>query len=192
MASLRYTRRAMHSFEFTPIRRKDFPLLSSWLCTPHVARWWDDDPSLEAIEIGYGGCVDGTEPAAAFIAHCKGAAVGLIQRYRLGAYPQYMDEMHLILDVPPNLTSIDYLIGPVSALGKGIGTAMIVAFVARIWEDDPATPAIIVPVQANNRASWRALERAAFERIAEGELTPDNPSDSRRHYIYQLARARPA
>jgi aminoglycoside 6'-N-acetyltransferase len=179
----------MRSFEFTPIRRKDFPLLSCWLRTPHVARWWNDDPSPGAIEHDYGGCVDGTEPAEVFIAHCDGAAVGMIQRYRFGAYPQYANDMAHIVDVAADMTSIDYLVGPSHALGKGIGSAMIAAFVARTWADDPATPAIIVPVQADNRASWRALERAGFARIAEGELEPDNPVDSRWHYIYRLARA---
>jgi aminoglycoside 6'-N-acetyltransferase len=41
-----------------------------------------------------------------------------------------------------------------------------------------------VPVSVANRASWRALERAGFHRAATGELTPDNPSDGRDHYIY--------
>jgi aminoglycoside 6'-N-acetyltransferase len=61
---------------------------------------------------------------------------------------------------------------------------MIAAFVERTWADDSATPAIVVPVHVDNRASWHALERAAFARIAEGELEPDNPRDSRSHYIY--------
>jgi aminoglycoside 6'-N-acetyltransferase len=178
----------MRSFEFSPIVRADFALLSSWLSTPQVARWWDDDPSLDAIEIDYGGCVDGTEPCDLFIARCAGAPVGLIQRYRFGAYPRYLEEVAPILHVPADFTGIDYLIGPADALGKGIGTAMIAAFVARTLDDDPATPGIIVPVQADNRASWRALERVGFVRIAEGELQPDNPIDSRSHYIYQLAR----
>jgi aminoglycoside 6'-N-acetyltransferase len=182
----------MHSFEFTPISRNDFPLLSRWLSTPHVARWWDDDPSIEAIEDDYGGCVDGTEPCEVFIAHFEGDAVGLIQRYRFGAYPQYADELAHIVHVSADTTAIDYLIGPADALGKGIGTAMIAAFIAHIWEHDPFTPAIIVPVHVNNRASWGALERADFIRIAEGELTPDNPADSRSHYLYQLARSGPA
>jgi aminoglycoside 6'-N-acetyltransferase len=178
----------MLQFEFTPIRRADFPLLCRWLSSPHVARWWDDDPSLDAIENDYGGCVDGTEPCEVFIASCEGAAVGLVQRYRLGAYPEYVAEMAAIVDVNADATAIDYLVGPARSLGQGIGTAMIAAFVARTWKDDPATPAVIVPVHVDNRASWRALERAGFTRIAEGELKPDNPIDSRSHYIYERCR----
>lgn len=181
-------RRAMYCLEFTPLRRSDFPLLSDWLATPHVARWWDDDPSPDAIENDYGGCVEGTEPAEVFIVRCDGAAVGLIQRYRIGAYPQYLGEIAAVVDIPADAASIDYLVGPPDALGKGLGTAMIAAFVARTWQDYPATPSIVVPVHADNRASWRALERAGFVRIAEGALAPDNPIDSRAHYIYQRAR----
>ena len=47
---------------------------------------------------------------------------------------------------------------------------------------------MIVPVHAGNRASWRALERAGFTRVAAGELRPDNPRDSRDHYVYGLNR----
>lgn len=178
----------MYSFEFKLLRRDDYALVSSWLTTPHVQRWWNHDPSFAAIEEDYGGCVDGTEPAEAFIAHYGGAPAGLIQRYRVGAYPQYMDELGRILHVPANATSIDYLVGPTDVLGKGIGTAMIAAFVARTWMEYADTPAIVVPIQASNRASWRSLERVGFRRVAEGEMEPDNPIDSRAHYIYQLDR----
>ena len=176
------------SFVFTPISRNDFALLSQWLSRPHVRRWWNDDPSLAAIEADYGGCVDGSEPAEVFIAHCGAIPVGLIQRFRFGAYPQYIGDLAHILPVPADASSIDYLVGPEHAVGKGIGTAMIAAFVARLWDDDPATPAIIVPVQADNRASWRALERAGFTRIASGDLEPDNPIDRAEHYIYRAGK----
>jgi aminoglycoside 6'-N-acetyltransferase len=189
LAVKKTARRPMSSFEFTPIARADFALLSRWLSTPHVARWWNDDHSLEAVEDNYGGCVDGAEPCQVFIAHSNGVPVGLIQRYRLSAYPQYMHEVAHILHIPGDASSIDYLIGPADALEKGIGTEMIVAFVAHAWDSDPDMPAIIVPVQADNRASWRALERAGFARIAAGELEPDNPIDNRLHYIYQLTRS---
>ncbi len=54
--------------------------------TAHVTRWWNDGPSLAAIEADYGGVVDGTEPAAAFIAYRDAVPIGLIQRYRVDAY----------------------------------------------------------------------------------------------------------
>jgi hypothetical protein len=43
-------------------------------------------------------------------------------------------------------------------------------------------------VAAGNGASWRALERAGFHRVAEGELTPDNAADPPDHVVYRLTR----
>jgi aminoglycoside 6'-N-acetyltransferase len=47
---------------------------------------------------------------------------------------------------------------------------------------------VIVPVHADNIASWRTLEKAGLTRVAHGELDPDNPIDDRRHYIYRVDR----
>ncbi len=47
---------------------------------------------------------------------------------------------------------------------------------------------MLVPVAAGNVASWRALERAGFVRVAEGPLTPDNPVDPTDHVLYLLRR----
>ncbi len=44
-------------------------------------------------------------------------------------------------------------------------------------------------VHAENRASWRVLERAGFRRVVAGYMTPDNPIDTAHHFIYRLDRA---
>jgi aminoglycoside 6'-N-acetyltransferase len=178
----------MEAIEFHPIRRADFSLLSDWLSTPHVARWWDDDPSPQAIEADYGPVIDGVEPAEVFIAVHGGAAVGLIQRYRFDAYPHYCDELAHILTVPSNAMSIDYFVGPAELLEQGWGTRMIADFVAATWADCRTAACIIVPANAANRGSWRALERAGFRRVGSGDLAPDNPIDNPLHFVYQVDR----
>ena len=155
---------------------------------PHVARWWADDPSALAIEADYGGCVDGTERAQVFIARRGARPVGLIQRYRLEAYPQYIEELAALLEMPAAAYSIDYFLGPADVLGQGLGSRMICAFTARLWRDDPGASCVIVPTNALNRASWRSLERAGFVRVASGDLTPDNPIDDPAHFIYRIDR----
>jgi aminoglycoside 6'-N-acetyltransferase len=68
---------------------------------------------------------------------------------------------------------------------------MIAMFVEQSWPLCPHADDVIVPVSAANRASWRALERAGFRRIAEGHLKADNPCDSRDHYHLSRAAAAP-
>ena len=173
---------------FHSLSRANFGLLGEWLVTPHVARWWANDPSADAIEADYGGCVDGTEPCEVFIVRREARPVGLIQRFRLDTYPQYLNELTALVAVPERAYSTDYLLGPADVLGQGLGTRMIRAFTDKLWQDDPGASCVIVPTNALNRTSWRSLERAGFVRVASGDLTPDNPIDDPAHFIYRIDR----
>ena len=173
----------MTHWTFRPITRADFPLMAGWLQQPHVARWWADDPSPETLETDYGGTVDGTEPSEVFIALHDGAAAGLVQRYRLAAYPEYVRALGRLLPLPEEAWSMDYL---VDAAFVGQGSAMLRAFVAALWRDRPEATCLLVPVHQGNRASCRALEKCGFECVMAGELEPDNPTDSKDHFVYRL------
>ncbi|MBA2673321.1 GNAT family N-acetyltransferase [Ramlibacter sp.] len=178
----------MSAFDFRPIARGDFAQLAHWLRQPHVARWWADDPSPQALEADYGGVIDGTEPCDVFIALLGGRPFGLAQRLRWDAYPDYLAELQRLMPAPPGAYSIDYLVGEIADTGRGLGSAMVGGFVQRLWSDKPDAAAVIVPVHAHNAASWRVLERNGFRRLASGELDPDNPADTRDHHIYGIER----
>jgi aminoglycoside 6'-N-acetyltransferase len=173
---------------FRPLSREDFPLLSAWLARPHVARWWADDPSPAGVEDTHGGVVDRTEPAEVFVAWHDGRPVGLAQRYRIEAYPDSLAELEAVLPVPAHAASIDYLIGEPDALGHGLGAEMVRQFTETIWREYPDVPAVVVPVHAENPASWRALERAGYRHVTSGSLEPDNPADTRDHVVYRIDR----
>jgi aminoglycoside 6'-N-acetyltransferase len=177
------------SIAFRPLQRQDYPLLARWLAEPLVARWWNHETSPEAIERDFGACVDGREATEVVLATVADRPFGLIQRYPIQAYPEYLEELTAVCAVPPHALSIDYLIGEPGARGRGLGAEMIAAFVSDSWARYPDARDVIVPVSALNRASWRTLEHAGFERIAEGELEPDNPADPRDHVIYRLRRS---
>ena len=178
----------MSSYSFRPLGRNDFPALRGWLSQAHVARWWADDASAEGVEADYGGVIDGTEPAEVFIAHRDGSGIGLAQRLRLADYPHYLRDIEAIVPVPAQSWSIDFLVGDPAHTGLGWGTEMIAAFTTRLWSDYAPARSIVVPVHGSNRASWRALERAGYARIAAGLMEPDNPADHRNHFVYRVDR----
>ena len=66
---------------------------------------------------------------------------------------------------------------------------MIRTALASTWRDYADAPCVVVPVCMANIASWKALERAGFRRVAEGLLAPDNPIDPWDHYVYRIDRA---
>lgn len=173
---------------FRPLQRSDFPLLADWLAEPLVARWWNHETSAQAVERDFGPSVDRIDISETFLCCLDDRPFGLIQRYPIAAYPEYVEELSAVCAVPPGALSVDYLIGEPDLRGQGMGALMIATFVAESWASYPDANQVIVPVARGNRASWRALERAGFGRIAEGELEPDNPSDPRDHYVYQRER----
>jgi len=166
----------------------DFPLLISWLEQPHVARWWNHETSIEAVRRDFGPATRGEEPSEEFLAHLDGTPIGLMQRCRLADYPEYLEEVATLIEVPPGAMTIDYLIGEPQLVGRGLGPQLIRSAVQAIWDEHAGAPCVLVPVSAANRASWRALEKAGLLRVAEGELEPDNPIDDRAHYLYRIDR----
>ena len=173
---------------FRPLERADLPLLGRWLAEPLVARWWAHDSSPEAVEADFGPVLDGADPTEVHLACAGDRPFGLCQRYTFADNPQYLDELAPVYPVPPEALSIDYLIGEPAMRGRGAGAAMIAAFVAEGWLRHPAARDVVVPVSAGNVASWRALERAGFTRVAAGPLTPDNPIDPPDHVVYRIGR----
>lgn len=166
----------------------DFPLLRHWLLQPHVARWWNHETSVEAVERDFGPVARGEEPSEDLLVFEDGEPVGLVQRSRYGDYPEYLDELTPVLAVDRESVSVDYLVGDPDRCGHGLGPRIISAVIAATWAEYPAAPSVVVPVAAANRASWRALEKAGLTRVAEGELEPDNPVDDRDHVVYRIDR----
>jgi aminoglycoside 6'-N-acetyltransferase len=173
---------------FRRVTCDDFGLLARWLAEPRVARWWHHEFSPEAIERDFGPTGDGDEPAEDHLALLDGRPIGVVQYCLLADYPEYLAELEPILAVPDGAASIDYLLGDAGLVGRGMGTAMIRAFVERIWESEHGVACIIVPVNSANPASWRALRSAGFRLVARGDLEPDNPIDDPQHEILQIDR----
>jgi len=174
--------------ELRPLSRADLPLVSRWLAEPLVARWWADDPAPEAVEAEYGPTVDGTDPTRVYLGLSDGEPFGLIQVWRFADEPDSYAELSRVCHVPPGALGIDYLIGEPDARGRGLGTAMIAAAVARGFADHPDADDVLVAVALGNEASWRALRRAGAVWYAEGEMAPDNPADPPDHVVHRFRR----
>lgn len=175
-------------FTFRRLTRDDFRLLAEWLAEPHVHEWWDHEHTPEAVDRDFGPTADGEEPADDYIALLDGSPIGVVQYCHFVDYPDYLAEMADVYPVGVGAVSIDYLVGDPSRIGHGVGTAMIEAFVARIWTTDPVATHVVVPVNSANVGSWRALLRAGFQLVARGEFEPDSPRHHPMHEVLRIDR----
>lgn len=171
-----------------PLIAGDLPMLAEWLREPQVARWWNHETTLEAVERDFGASTRGEEPGEDLLVLLDGRPIGLLQRSAICDYPQDLTKFSAVIEVPVGAVELDYLIADPALRGRGLGSRMIAAAVEDTWNSYSDAPAVLVAVVAANVASWRALEKAGLKRVAEGPMSPDNPIDDALHYIYRVDR----
>jgi aminoglycoside 6'-N-acetyltransferase len=186
------------SVNLRPMARGDFPTLAAWLRAPHVEAWFPwlhgESAASEAVEAEYGPCIDGDDPTELFVIETDGEPVGFIQRYRIGANPEWAaalsvaGESGAVVDDPGAAVGFDYAIGVLEATGRGVGSEAIRQLLDDTFSRYPDVDRVIVAMQQANRASWRALEGVGFERQWAGLLDSPDPSDAGPSYIYVLNR----
>lgn len=163
-----HTNDATVDVTFCRLTDDDLPMLHRWMNEPTVVRWWEgDDVSWEGIVRDYGSAND--EPTEHWIAVVDGAPIGWVQCY---AWADYADEeeatAHFSAGVDRSAVGIDYLVADPAQRRRGLGAAMIGAFVRDIVFPSYArcTQVSAGPFIANE-ASWRALARAGFRPLAD-------------------------
>lgn len=171
-----------------PLAAPDLPMLGRWLAEPGVLRWWQHDPAPAAVERHFGASVRGEEPGEDLIVSLEGRPVGLLQRSVIADYPEDLAEFAALTEVPPGAVELDYMLADPADRGHGLGTRLIASAVADVWDTYPSAAAVLVSVVAANVASWRVLEKAGLMRVAEGDMTPENPEDDPLHYVYRIDR----
>ena len=153
---------------FRPLAWDDLPMLCEWIARPHVAEWWGAPPSLAESREEFGPLIAEAVPHRAYIAQHEGAPLGFIQSY---VPAECHDEGWWLEENDPGVRGIDQFLADGRSLGQGLGTAMVRAFVDRLFEDLNVTRVQTDPSPENARAI-RCYEKAGF-RVAREVVTPD-------------------
>ena len=144
-------------------------MLHEWLCRPHVVAWWEPAVTLEEVRTDYLPRLAGPEvlpldaPAGVtqYLACEDGIPFGLAQAYRVVAHQAegwWPDE------TDPCALGIDQFIGDPDRIGRGLGTSMLRAFLAFLFEDPRVTKVQTDPAPTNARAI-AAYRKAGFRDV---------------------------
>jgi RimJ/RimL family protein N-acetyltransferase len=153
---------------FRALTHADLPLLHEWLARPHVSEWWGAPRSLAEVEEHYGPPIRGEVPQRCYLALVGGTPIGFIQSYVPAGWHDggwWLDEHD------PGVRGIDQFLADGARLDRGVGTAMVRAFVARLFDDPAVTRVQTDPTPANGRAI-RCYLKAGFRAVGEID-TPD-------------------
>jgi aminoglycoside 6'-N-acetyltransferase len=147
---------------FRPVTEADLPRLRAWMARPHWRRWWGDpDTEVGYVEDMLAGR-DGTRP---FLIERDGVPVGYIQAWSVAEarVEPWLTEAPWLTWLQEDAIGVDISIADAERLSRGLGSAVLRAFVARLRADGHRT-IIIDPDPMNSRAI-RAYERAGFRPI---------------------------
>jgi RimJ/RimL family protein N-acetyltransferase/N-acetylglutamate synthase-like GNAT family acetyltransferase len=168
------------TLSFRPLAEDDLPMLHEWVRRPHVAEWWSEPGTLEEIEADYLPTLDGSSSTRAFIASLDGEPIGFIQVYVVqGSGDGWWED-----ETDAGARGIDQFLADPGRLNQGLGTAMIKAFVERLFED-PGVSKVQTDPSPDNARAIGCYRKVGFEDVGE-VMTPDGPALL---MLYQRARA---
>jgi len=141
-----------------PMTDEDLPAVEAWLRLPHVARWWTPDTTAEEEIAKYRQRISAQGPPATtmLMVTWDGACIGWCQWYRWQDYPAEA----AATGAHEGELGIDYAIGDLAWVGRGVGTRLIAALVAEARREHPGA-GIVAAAGAANAASRRVPEKMA-------------------------------
>jgi hypothetical protein len=95
---------------------EEIPLLVAWIEAPHVFEWWREPVGIEDVTKEYADALAGLAETHVYVIEVDGVAVGMVQNYPHSDDPEWDDDVGI-----PRAAGIDYLIGDVHWLRRGIG-----------------------------------------------------------------------
>jgi len=152
---------------FRPLERADLPMLHGWLARPHWTEWWGPAPTLAEVEAEYGPLITDPTKVQPHIALLGGEPFGYIQSYvALDSGDGWWED-----ETDPGVRGIDQSIAEAAQLNRGLGTAMVKAFVSMLFTD-PGVSHIQTDPDPRNARAIRCYEKAGFRAVGEVQ-TPD-------------------
>jgi RimJ/RimL family protein N-acetyltransferase len=158
---------------FKALDEGDLPLMHRWMHVPYVLRWWKEPLTEEEVTAKYQPRIAGREPTRCFFIIYRSEAVGYIQSYRMGDYPDYCRA----IDVEEDAAGVDLFIGEPEYLYQGLGPLALRKFLQEVVFGEMGAPCCWIGPQEDNRAAIRAYEKAGFHWVktvhVPGEDAPE-------------------
>lgn len=164
-----------HAISFRRLTEDDLDLMHRWLNTPHVMRWYSPGGrTREQVEQEYLPYIRGEKPTQPYVILHGDTPIGYIQTYRVNDWPDYARH----IGVDDDTAGVDLFIGEPELIGRGLGPAVIRAFMRQVVFGSFGARACVIGPEVANTAAIRAYEKAGFrfwKRAAvPGEPTPEH------------------
>jgi RimJ/RimL family protein N-acetyltransferase len=126
-------------------------------------RWWAPPITLEEAREAYMPRIEGSDPMFAFIVVVDGREVGYIQWYRVSDDPDAMDIFSLDEEAAQATAGVDFSLGEIDLLGRGVGRLILRRFVEDVVLRAPGIERVVIDPDPGNERAVRCYRAAGFE-----------------------------
>ncbi|MDO8380575.1 GNAT family N-acetyltransferase [Phenylobacterium sp.] len=146
---------------FRPLAAADFRMLTRWLAEPHLRRFVQKTPmSLDEVTAKYGPRVRGEQPLVCHVACDDDVPFGYLQAYRNRDWPDAADGQ-------TDGISLDLHIGEPTFLDRGLGRAMLDAYVRGLALPHFAQTTAYIAHDLANTAALACSKAVGFKPVRE-------------------------
>ena len=142
--------------EFIALTHQHGAILHQWLQLNHVREFWDDgDRDLEQVITHY----LKTDETSRYLFYIDNIAVGYIQIYPISSTHRYAKLSNLAREC----SGIDFFIGNLNYLGKGLSGQVLTEFIANYSQNNP----VIVDPIINNHKAIHIYQKIGFSKVSK-------------------------
>ena len=172
-----------YTFTFRPLTTDDLLLLHRWRSKPAIMQWWEAVPEYAEFVTMYTPRITGEDPTHPFVALCDGVPIGYLQWCRLSEVPGHAaDGLEAAVT---GAAAVDLFIGEDDYRGRGIGAAMLRAFLREVIFAAPNVTTCFIDPAPENAVAIRSYERVGFRPL--GVVRED--SDGHPAWLMRLDRS---
>lgn len=156
------------NFTFGALTELDLPLLLTWLESPHVKKWWDQEVAytIDLVKEKFGRHINGltisnnsNNKTYAYIISVNDEKIGYIQTYNAR---DFAEENGLDLStISGSICGVDLFIGEAKFLNKGFGAQILNNFEKQILI--PHFDWCLIDPEKDNTVAIKAFEKAGFK-----------------------------
>ncbi|MBQ8425114.1 MAG: GNAT family N-acetyltransferase [Clostridia bacterium] len=169
------------SFRKTEVN--DAYLIRNWIKTNRDVKHWyymDKIPRLDTIKNKIANRLN-DKKFNMVIVMCDDTEIGYIQSYPVEGNGAWINKVKIY----DNMVSIDYFIGDVNYIHKGLGVKMILAYINKYLKNNIYDYALITP-DPENIASNRCAIKCGFEYIKTVNIPYNNSKNKESIFIKKL------
>lgn len=162
---------------------EDCKLMRSWIKSNEFARHWyylDKTPRLSTLERKMEKKLKDPKTKAKIVL-VDNVPMGFIQSYPVDGCGAWANKVR----VADNMVSIDYFIGDLNYIHKGLGSKMILEYIEQIIKKEGYSVAMISP-DPNNIANCKCVEKCGFRYVKTVNVPYSNSKEKEAVYIKEI------